>query len=1274
MNIKKFIIDKIKNIKKTDKPKIIGIDGPTAAGKTFLSKELKLLLKKDFKTIWICQLDWTLKSRAYRTNSLKLFKNENTNFYYESQDHMDLAQIKKTLKRINEFDYKKNQSINISLKGLYNRDTATNNLSISTKISKESLIIVEGHYTSITELDSVIDYNILLLAEKKELLKRKINRVKHYRNNEDTKQYFNLIDVPSFINHLSLFGCNYDLIVDNTDYKNSRIKDENYIHSWMKKLIGKENSFSNRYEDFIKKNFYSNFTNQLNFKSSLKIIIDEFINFDRFVSNNIKINIQEINIDLSTYLDKILLSINRKIKSNNLFLDLKFTNNFHKIYYKKSPFFIGLRLNKIKNKLGKDINLIIKIKNKEFVVDIFWDGGVETINFNRDLGKNYSDYLFEFKKKNLKQNFSINQKKNNKIKVFIPTNFMYFNFIGEYYKVKHVFTEREETTISAVDILEIFSKEEAFWIHRFSKFGERDYFHNIVLSLGANCYSIGNYIICYKLYNRDLKKRLENLLNNWILKDDKSELFSKSKIDYDNKIDKDRLDFVKFVNTKTKLFKAFDGSIFLAKGSFFNVSQNILRKDLKTLLLCKNRNVRKGITLLIQKNFADLSLDIQSLWNDKIETDKKKISLNSFTNISPTILSDIYLWLSIKKDDSSILACNVYDIRENSFDQRAYLEAAQLINSPVVIQSSFNALGPKTKNGKSTIEGYLKLKNGGKEFLVNTYKAARDIYIKDEKNFLFGIGLDHVDVRYDKPKGRAKNFLKDLQKYNLLTHYTLDGSYILEKNTKKNFSLEKKRLFNQVINFEIDLIKVINNFNIFDFEFCASELSYVGNNKKVFIPSVNDMIYFSKTLGRKLNENFFGLVNMRPKLIIGNLGTTHHGHDQNVKVENAEQWVENIKKFGMISAVLHGTSRSHPETLKRAVIGCKKINVAGDFLQCLVSNLPEKFKSIVASTNDNEKTKLYLIRNKLKNIPFKTKEKIKDSLKYKCLDIMRNINSPAMTDLDIKYFKYKMYNYDNLQIKSITNSIISEIDNYKKININKKKIRSVFLPSPIEIEYGGLYKNIIKSSLELGLKRFHIDVGDGKFINRVLNVENKVSYIKELNQSNQVHVHLMTMNPHYGKEKSYIHRYAELGADKIGIHRKSITNKNEIDDALIMIKKCGKKAGIFLEVDETVDEILLNTIVKHNINWIVLMGVPVGFGGQFFNEQILFKAINLRKFALREKRNLKIEVDGGLDRDNIIMCKKFGVDYLAGWSLVKSSNINEYKKNIILIKNKLKSV
>ena len=179
---------------------------------------------------------------------------------------------------------------------------------------------------------------------------------------------------------------------------------------------------------------------------------------------------------------------------------------------------------------------------------------------------------------------------------------------------------------------------------------------------------------------------------------------------------------------------------------------------------------------------------------------------------------------------------------------------------------------------------------------------------------------------------------------------------------------------------------------------------------------------------------------MRPKLIIGNLGTTHHGYDKKtVKVETSESWIKEIKKFGFVSAVLHGTSRSHPDTLKRSIVGCKKINVAGDFLQTLVSNLPEKLKSLVLANNDQEKTKLHLIRKDLNLIPHKVREEIQKPLNFKCLDLMKNINSPSLTDLDINYFKYKLYNYDKMQIKTITKSIIREIDNLKKININIKK-------------------------------------------------------------------------------------------------------------------------------------------------------------------------------------------------------------------------------------------
>ena len=113
-------------------------------------------------------------------------------------------------------------------------------------------------------------------------------------------------------------------------------------------------------------------------------------------------------------------------------------------------------------------------------------------------------------------------------------------------------------------------------------------------------------------------------------------------------------------------------------------------------------------------------MNIDELWKDKIETNKKTITLNSLTNISPSIFSDIYFWLSIKKKNSSILAANVYDIRKGSFDIESYLKAAQSVNSPIVIQTSFNAIGQKEKSVKHGLEGYLKLKDGPGDFVKNS--------------------------------------------------------------------------------------------------------------------------------------------------------------------------------------------------------------------------------------------------------------------------------------------------------------------------------------------------------------------------------------------------------------------------------------------------------------------------------------------------------------------------------------------------------------------------
>ena len=83
-----------------------------------------------------------------------------------------------------------------------------------------------------------------------------------------------------------------------------------------------------------------------------------------------------------------------------------------------------------------------------------------------------------------------------------------------------------------------------------------------------------------------------------------------------------------------------------------------------------------------------------------------------------------------KSKNNAILAANIYDIRKNSLDIAAYLETSQKLSKPIVVQSSFNAIGQKEKYGSKISEGYLKLKDGPNDFIESVHKKARDLYLK----------------------------------------------------------------------------------------------------------------------------------------------------------------------------------------------------------------------------------------------------------------------------------------------------------------------------------------------------------------------------------------------------------------------------------------------------------------------------------------------------------------------------------------------------------------
>ena len=221
-----------KEIKKLSQNKgyiVIGIDGPTASGKTFFAKKLKEFLKKKKYKSWIFELDWTLKNRIYREKYLKNIFKEETFFEFEAEEHMNLNIASNFLNNIDKHNKNSKIYFKDKLKNLYDRSKNGKCCRIvNVEFKKPTIILIEGHYTLINNIDKYIDFNILLLSSKKELLKRKIDRVKKYRGEEKAKKYFDLVDIPSFINHLDRNLFKADLIIENTNYNKPTIKNFNF--------------------------------------------------------------------------------------------------------------------------------------------------------------------------------------------------------------------------------------------------------------------------------------------------------------------------------------------------------------------------------------------------------------------------------------------------------------------------------------------------------------------------------------------------------------------------------------------------------------------------------------------------------------------------------------------------------------------------------------------------------------------------------------------------------------------------------------------------------------------------------------------------------------------------------------------------------------------------------------------------------------------------------------------------------------------------------------
>ena len=198
------------------------------------------------------------------------------------------------------------------------------------------------------------------------------------------------------------------------------------------------------------------------------------------------------------------------------------------------------------------------------------------------------------------------------------------------------------------------------------------------------------------------------------------------------------------------------------------------------------------------------------------------------------------------------------------------------------------------------------------------------------------------------------------------------------------------------------------------------------------------------------------------------------------------------------------------------------------------------------------------------------------------------------------------------------------------------------LPSLLAADFAHLDRDVAFAE-QAGVAKLHLDVMDGHFVPNISFGPPVIACIRAITDLH-LDVHLMIEDP-----DRYIHAFVKAGANSLSVHHEACRHLNR---TLRAIQSEGVLAGVVLNPATPVtalDEVL------NVADYVLLMSVNPGFGGQQFIPRTLSKVMQLESRRREMGLRFPIGIDGGISLKNVADVVRAGIDWVVAGSSIYAS-------------------